>query len=295
MIQWLRSSTLASALLGVALWALPGAAQESPYFVTYDHHLEEPGNLEVEAFSTLGVTRAPQPGYIAPWSELEYGVKAWWTAEFYLEGQSTWGDSTILTGWRLENRFRPLKREHRINPVLYLEYENTNEASRIQKEIVGLADTAFVPNADLRREPSHELETKLILSSTVHDWNVSENFMVEKNFSAPEPVEFGYSFGVARPLSRLASARECRWCKENFTVGAELYGGLGNTAQFGFAGTAHYFAPTIAWQFSNSSSLRFSPGIGLTGVSEPVLLRFGYSYEIRGFRDKVATLLGRGR
>ncbi len=283
-------------LLAVAAFCAPlVSAQESPYFVTYDHHLEEPGNLEVEALSTLGVTRSPQPGYIAPWSELEYGVKAWWTAEFYLEGQSTWGDSTIFTGWRLENRFRPLKREHRVNPVLYVEYENTNEASRIQKEIVGHADTAFESNAELRRELSHELETKLILSSSVHDWNVSENFMVEKNFSAPEPVEFGYSFGVARPLSRLASGRECRWCRENFTVGAELYGGLGSTAQFGFPGTAHYFAPTVAWQFSNSSSLRFSPGIGLTGSSEPVLLRFGYSYEIRGFRDKVAALLGRGQ
>ena len=43
--------------------------------------------------------------------------------EFYLEGQSTRGDSTIFTGWRLENRFRSLAREHPINPVLYLEYE----------------------------------------------------------------------------------------------------------------------------------------------------------------------------
>ncbi len=283
------------ALFGAALLALPLAAQESPYFVTYDHHLEEPGNLEVEAFSTLGVTRSPQPGYIAPWSELEYGVKGWWTTEFYLEGQSRWGDSTILTGWRLENRFRPLAREHRVNPVLYIEYENTNEASRIQKEIVGHAATAFEPNAELRRERSHELETKLILSSTVHDWNVSENFMVEKNFSAPEPVEFGYSFGVARPLSRLASGSECRWCRENFTVGAEVYGGLGSTAQFGFPGTAHYFAPAVAWQMGTNSTLKLSPGIGLTKSSEPLLLRFGYSYEIRGFRDKIATLFGRGR
>src|SRR5215469_15861030 len=32
-------------------------AQESPYFVTYDHYLEEPGNLEVEYFSTFGTQR----------------------------------------------------------------------------------------------------------------------------------------------------------------------------------------------------------------------------------------------
>ena len=33
-------------------------------------------------------------------------------------------DSTIFTGYRWENRFRPLLREHWINPVLYIEFEN---------------------------------------------------------------------------------------------------------------------------------------------------------------------------
>src|SRR5436190_18601306 len=37
-------------------------AQESPYFVTYDHHLEEPGNLEIETSSTVGVPRAGSIG-----------------------------------------------------------------------------------------------------------------------------------------------------------------------------------------------------------------------------------------
>jgi len=32
----------------------PAAGQENPYFVAYDHYLEEPGNLEIEYFSTLG-------------------------------------------------------------------------------------------------------------------------------------------------------------------------------------------------------------------------------------------------
>src|SRR5438270_726929 len=82
--------------------------QESPYFVTYDHYLEEPGNLEVEYFSTFG----PQHGgndFHAFWAELEYGVTAWWTTELYVDGQTTFGDSTLFTGVRWENRFRPLK------------------------------------------------------------------------------------------------------------------------------------------------------------------------------------------
>src|SRR5882757_10904847 len=102
-------------------------SQEAPYFVTYDHHLEEPGNLEIATWSTIGIPRSGQKVFFAPFSEFEYGVTARWTAELYLEGQATSGDSAVFTGWRLENRFKPLKREHRINPILYFEYENINE------------------------------------------------------------------------------------------------------------------------------------------------------------------------
>src|SRR6266571_8382586 len=88
------------------------------------------------------------------------------------------------------------KREHRINPVLYLEYEGINEASRIQKEIVGNAPGFGEPNSELSQTHAHELETKLILSSDVHNWNLAENFIVEKNLSAEEGFEFGYALGV---------------------------------------------------------------------------------------------------
>lgn len=267
-------------------------SQESPYFVTYDHHLEEPGNLEVETSSTIGIPRSNQHFYFAPYTELEYGVTGRWTSELYLEGQSTAGDSTVFTGWRFENRFRPLKREHWINPVLYLEYENLNEASRIQKEFVGTAPDVSSPNSELHQTSAHELETKLILSSQFRDWNIAENFIVEKNLSEDEGFEFGYSFGISRPLATLASGNECRFCRENFAAGVEMYGGLGSTLAFGLHDTAHYIAPVLAWQISDNSSLRFSPGIGLTHQSNPVLLRIGYSYEIRGFGTKLSRWFG---
>jgi len=190
--------SLGFSFLATALLALPGHAQESPYFVTYDHYLEEPGNLELEIFSTLGVPRAGQRTFFAPYAEFEYGVTTRWTSELYLEGQSTTGDSTVFTGWRWENRFRPLKREHIINPVLYLEYENINEASRIQKEIVGKAPLAFQPNSELSQAHAHELEAKLILSSDVRHWNIAENLVVERNLSENEGFEFGYAFAASR-------------------------------------------------------------------------------------------------
>ena len=268
-------------------------AQESPFFVTYTHHMEEPGNLEVETSATSGIPRSGQRFYIAPYTELEYGVTAQWTSELYLEGDSAWGDSTVFTGWRFENRYKPLRREHWINPVLYLEYENVNEASRIQTEIEGGGPDLSSSHRELAGERAHELETKLILSSDYHDWNISENFIVTKNLSESEGVEFGYSFGASRPLARLASGTNCRSCRENFIVGAEMYGGMGSTLGFRIRNTAHYFAPVVSWAVSDNASLRFSTGFGLTTESNPVLLRFGYSYEIQGIGNRMAKLFGR--
>jgi len=278
-------------LLGT-LFVACGHAQESPFFVTYNHHMEEPGSLEIETSTTADVPRAGQRSYFAPWTELEYGVTAQWTAELYLDGQATWNDSTIFTGWRLENRFRPFRREHRVNPVFYLEYENINEADRIQKEMEGGAPDVSSPNTVLRRLIDSELETKFILSSDVHDWNLAGNLIVAKNFSQHEGVEFGYALGFSRPLATLASGENCRLCRESFSAGVELYGGLGSTLGFDFHDTAHYAAPVIAWAVSDNSTLRFSPGIGLTHQSSPVLFRFGYSYEIQGFGSKLARLFG---
>src|SRR5437899_9159987 len=199
-----------------ACFLLPAAqAQEAPYFVTYDHHMEEPGNLEIATSSTMGVPRAGQRFYFAPYVELEYGVTGRWTSELYLEGQSTSGDSAVFTGWRLENRFRPLAREHRINPILYIEYEGINEATRIQKEVVGNAPGFDEPNSELTQTHAHELETKLILSSTVRDWNFAENFIVEKNLSAAEGFEFDYALGVYGPLDNLSSAMHFRLFRDH--------------------------------------------------------------------------------
>src|SRR3954463_8896570 len=87
--------------------ARPALAQEHAYFVTYDHYLEEPGNLEIAVANTSGFPREGR-GYAAPWLELEYGVTGWWTAEVYLEAVTTRDDGSAFTGWRWENRFRPL-------------------------------------------------------------------------------------------------------------------------------------------------------------------------------------------
>ena len=50
-------------------------AQEKPYFITYSHDLEEPGNLEIETKTALGRPDGANH-YGAATMELEYGSKA---------------------------------------------------------------------------------------------------------------------------------------------------------------------------------------------------------------------------
>ena len=269
-------------LLTVSILATPVAAQEWPYFVTYSHALEEPGNLEVEF---KGTQATPKFGnaFSSGTIEFEYGATAWWTTEVYLSGQHTSNDSTVFTGYRWENRFRPLLREHFINPVLYVEYENLNEADRSLLEIVGhdsISDLR-IPNAASRSATERELELKLILSSNLRGWNISENFISEKNLTEPEPWEFGYAFGVSRPLAMKAGTRDCLFCRENFSAGAEIYGGLGDVDSFGLKETSHYAGPTVAFDIPHGPSIGFSPSFGLNANSVGAIFRFKVAYEFQ--------------
>jgi len=271
------------ACLLTVLFAASGAlAQERPYFVTYSHEMEEPGNLEIEMYNVIG----KPPGdnrFLGSTVEFEYGLKTWWTTEFYLDGQATVNDSTIFTGFRWENRFRPLMGEHWINPVLYAEFEDTS-ADKSLREVVGhdgVPDFAD-PNAIARQDHEREMELKLILGSNYRGFNISENFISEKNL-ANEPWEFGYAWAVSRPLKLAASAHRCQFCAERFQAGIEMYGGLGDRYSFGLNQTSHYIGPTMNWSATNGTTLSFSPQFGLNDYSVPRLYRFGISYEIEDF------------
>jgi len=258
------------------------AAQEPAYFVTYSHAMEEPGNLEIAVKSAQGSPKYAN-SFISETLELEYGAQAWWTTELYLSGQHTSNDSTIFNGFRWENRFRPLFREHFINPVLYVEYENLNSADRSLLEVVGHDSVADmrVSNAAARTQIERELELKLILSSNFRGWNVSENFISEKNVTEPEPWEFGYALGASRPLALSAGQRPCIFCRENFALGAELYGGLGDLDGFGLKTTSHYAGPVVAFDIPRGPTVSFSPNFGLNDNSAGVIYRFKVSYELQ--------------
>lgn len=287
-----RAARLALCLVAGLTFGRVAYAQESPYFVTYDHHMEEPGSLEVSLTPVLTFPKDDHRAALAPLLELEYGATAWWTTELYLEGQTTFGDSTLFTGYRWENRFRLFMREHWINPVFYVEFESLNGADKTLTEVVGFDGwpDQVEPNAESRREHKRELEAKLILSRDVRGWNVAANLIAEKNL-AHAPWEFGYALGVSRPIGLAASPDDCRLCSENFSVGLELYGGVGEWRTITLAGTSHYLAPTLAWNLPNGLSVRFSTGFGLTAQSDRSIVRVGLAYEIPGFGHRMTELL----
>lgn len=285
----MRAAWVALCLSSAAI--VPAAAQEGPYFVTYDQHMEEPGNLELAVVPVFGHPDGGEP-FAAAWLEIEYGSAAWWTTEVYLTGQTTRGQGTSFTGWRFENRFRPLFGDYPVNPVLYLEYEDGDGAGKTLQEVVGFdgQQDQSVPVGDARDEREREIELKLILGSDVAGWNLSENLIAAKNLSG-EPWEFGYAIGASRPLRLAATPRACRFCLENFRVGVEAYGGLGGQGALTTRGTSHYLAPLVSWDLGHDVRLRVSPAVGLTEASHPWLLRAGVSYEF----GAVGPWIGRRR
>ncbi len=274
-------------LLGLACllgWPARSHAQEN-YFVTYTQHMEEPGNLEI---SSKFVTSAPKggDGFLANSTEFEMGVKTWWTSELYLDSQVTANQSSLFTGFRFENRFRPLLKEHWINPVLYVEFENINSANKSLLEVVGHDGIDDFLGRNDRSEKEREVELKLILGSNFKGWNISENFISEKNLSN-EPWEFGYAVAVSRPLGLTARPDNCKLCRENFTLGAEMYGGFGDRYTFGLHDTSQYLAPTMAYYLPGGPTFTVSPGFGLNSNSLGFVMRVGVTYEFEQFFPKL--------
>jgi hypothetical protein len=208
--------------------------------------------------------------------------------------QHTKHEGGLFTGFRIENRFRLFLEEHKINPVLYFEYENVNEADKILKEVVGFdnREDLAIPNSVARHEKGHELEGRLILSSQIKEWNLTGNFITEKNLRGGEPWEFGYALGFSGPVKSLAGKR-CVFCKGRLTAGLELYGGAGTWDKFTVRGTSQYIAPLLQWSLASGTTIHVSPGWGLTDQSVRMLFRVGVSQEVDDIGHKIGKLFGK--
>lgn len=267
-----------------------GWGGEDPFLTTYTHQMEEPGNLEI---ATKAVTAKPDNGarFLGSAAEFEYSLSRWWMTEMYLDGQTTSSQSALFTGYRWENRFRLLSREHWVNPLLYFEFANITSADKTLLEIVGHDNdqSLIQPNRRARNSKNRELEARLILGSSFRGWILAENLIAEKNLRH-EPFEFGYTFGISRPLALDDESIRCNFCGKNIQLGLEMFGGLGASDDFAMRGTSHYVAPVVAWTLANGTTFRVSPGFGVTAASSRFLLKFGLSYGIDDFGHELRRL-----
>lgn len=259
-------------------------AQEVPYFVTYSHHLEEPGSLEVESKLATGRPSVSNR-FFGNSEEFEYGVTAWWTTEIYVDFSGASGEGTVPGGFRFENRVRPLMREHWINPVLYAEFESINGADKSLLEVVGHdgAGDVRATLAEGRQEKKHEAELKVILSTDTRGWNLSENLIFEKNLNH-SPWEFGYAVAASRPLLLAGTAHRCTFCLRTLNAGLEMYGGLGDTDHPGLHNTSHYAGPVAGWQIPGGPRLSAGAGFGVNQFSLPSIFRVGLAYDVGQLR-----------
>jgi len=287
---WVCSGWSLSVLVTVTLATHPTRAADEPFLVTYSHQMEETGTLAIE---NKNVTGRPNGGdrFLGSALELEYSVTGRWTTSVYFDGQATGGQGTFFTGYRWENRFRLLRHNHWINPVLYAEYANLDAADKTLVEVVGRdsKDSLIQPNQSARRDKARGIESRLILGSSFQGWTIAENLIAEKGFKHA-PFEFGYTVGVSRPLSLAPHPAPCNLCAKNFQAGLEMYGGLGTTDDLNFRGTSHYVAPVASWTLTSGTTFRVSPGFGVTRASAPFLLRIGVSYGFDGFGRAVRSL-----
>jgi len=65
---------------------------------------------------------------------------------------------------------------------------------------------------------------------------------------------------------------------------------LGDRYSIGLRETSHYLAPGLAWNLPSGWTLKIEPTFGLNDNSHQFLLRWGVSYEIAGFGQKVGAL-----
>jgi len=227
--------------------------------------------------------------YNAQMLMVERGVTDKWTSEFMVEGQKTPGEPYRATGWRWENRYRLFDYGTFLNPVLYVEWENLKTTTKYLMEVSGRTDSE---SAKPGATSEGILETRLILGHDFSDrFNASFNWINETNVSTKK-TDYGYALGLNYGLLGAGHDTESHAhhtpgspgaiSVRELTLGAELYGGLGNSVKGITASsnvTEQYLGLNLVSHLSNGLMLQAGVSKGLTSQSQRGLLRFMVGYD----------------
>jgi hypothetical protein len=293
-----------SCCLAVLLCLCGGAAlqaQMDPYFTAINYPLPKDTMMfmVLPDFQVARYTR----NFFTAMGMVQYGVTSRWTVGFMAEGNKILGLPVTYGGLRLSSSFRVFPKDRILNFTVYGEFEDLNEAGLYKMEVAGFggADLAG-PLAAARRTPARTFEQRAIV---YHDWgrtNLTFNFISETGLSRPGN-DFGYVLGTFRQpawtgmagMTGMASMTGMSdppaLSPQRLGFGLEMIGALGNNRQFGFGWTRQqqYLGPVFGYTLSRNWTARMEPAFGLSGVSDPFVLRMGVMYSIDHFAHRLAN------
>ena len=237
-------------------------------------------------------------------SMVEYGLTSRWTAGFMVEGQKIYGMPNTYGGMRINSYFRLLPHDHLLNFTVYGEYEGLNGAALYKMEVAGFGgEDLSGPLTQARRTNVRTFEQRAIM---YHDWgrtNLTFNFINETGLDS-SGNDFGYAWGVFRQpaFSAMETGNDMSGMKnmdvpevgmgkrkappvfslQRLGYGIEMMGALGNTDQFGFdwQRQQQYVGPVFSYSVSKHWTAHIEPAVGLSEVSDPLVLRMGVGYSI---------------
>jgi hypothetical protein len=239
--------------------------------------------------------------YFTGMSMVEYGLTARWTAGFMVEGQKINGMPTTYGGMRINSYFLVFPHDHLLNFTLYGEYEGLNGAALYKMEVSGFGgEDLSGPLTLARRTSVRTFEQRAIM---YHDWgrtNLSFNFINETGLDS-SGNDFGYAWGVFRQPAYTAMENDKSmggmvmdiaakkapplFSFQRLGYGIEMTGALGSSDQFGFdwPHQQQYAGPVFSYSISKHWTAHIEPAVGLSQVSDPLVLRMGVGYSIDHF------------
>jgi len=281
-------------------------AQMNPYFTAINYPLPKDTMMFMllPDFQVAQSTRNFSTGM----GMVQYGVTSRWTVGFMAEGNKIAGLPATYGGLRLGTYFRVFPKDRILNFTVYGEFEDLNDAALYKMEVAGFGGEDLAgPLATARRTPARTFEQRAIL---YHDWgriNMTFNFISETGLSSPRN-DFGYALGAFRQprwtgmadmkgmsdmtgmAGMTGKSTPPALSLQRLGFGLEMMGALGNNHRFGFdwPNEQHYLGPVFSYALSPSWTARVEPAFGLSGVSDPFVLRLGVMYSIGSFAHRLA-------
>lgn len=270
-------------------------AQMNPYFAAINYPLPR-DTMMVMLLSDFQSARSTND-FFTGMGMVQYGLTPRWTVGFMAEGQKTFSLPTTYGGLRISSSFRVFPHDHLLNFTLYGEYEGLNGAALYKMEAAGFGgEDLNGPLAPARRTPVRTFEQRAIM---YHDWgrvNLTFNFINETGLESGEN-DFGYAWGVFRQAAYMAMDADKdmagmagmpkekappAFSFQRLGYGLEMIGAIGNTDQFGFdwQRQQHYVGPVFSYSVAKHWTVHVEPALGLSGVSDPFVLRMGVGYSL---------------